>query len=302
MDRSQQFVDIINDKGFLEATFALEYEENEVLISNLSCILTLSGISSFDVSANPQAVSYVKSGIDKASLISKALFEKINHRPFIKISLGALNPFIEEYHCIGSKKGIFSIETLKENLSNCIKAGSEIIEFHLGMMEEDKFLDIWTIISQFSGDFPSSLNLNRVFLSNAHLVNLIKKAYLITEERTLLQVDGATSEGKDEDYSSTLQSLATSDILIKDLKVKERRKYKKLNLTLCGDINSKTTALALICNIDYCGLSLGHHHIVSSFEFIKPKIESIDLKEDMEQLKDIINIVKSYLDKYRVLQ
>ena len=79
MDRSQQFVDIINDKGFLEATFALEYEENEVLISNLSCILTLSGISSFDVSANPQAVSYVKSGIDKASLISKALFEKINH-------------------------------------------------------------------------------------------------------------------------------------------------------------------------------------------------------------------------------
>ena len=43
----------------------------------------------------------------------------------------------------------------------------------------------------------------------------------------------------------------------------EKRKYKKLPIYLSGDINKKTTGLAKLCGIDFCGLSVSADIITS---------------------------------------
>ncbi len=296
MERANQLSNIIDSKEFIEATVALDYEENEVLLRNFALILTLVGVTSIDISANPNSIGQIKAGINDAILISEKLDINLNTVPFIKVSLGFLNPSDNRSYCLGSNQAI------KDNLYLCLEAGSEIIELHHGNMEEDNFLSIWEIINELSSILAVSLSVNRVSQSNAHLINLINKAYDVHKENIILQVDGATSGGSDESYSSTLQSLATSDILIKELKIKDRRKFKKMKLTICGDINTKTTALALICNIDYSGISLGHHHVASHFEYLTSELSNTNLSKNMNTLETMIINLKQYLDKFRVLK
>ena len=238
MDRNKYFYTVLDSKDFLEATIPLQYEKDALLLRNLSCLLTLGGVSSFDISANPKSVKCVKEGIEDAFLLAKKLSKTIKFTPFIKISIGALNPMKEEFYCLGSNNGFFSEEFIRENLSFCIENGSEIIELHCGNMEDDHFLKIWEIINEISKDEPKSINLNRTFQSNAHLVNLVKKAYEKNLSKPILQIDGATSQGKGESYSDTIQSLATADILIKDLKIKEKKLFKKMHVIICGDVNT----------------------------------------------------------------
>lgn len=302
MKRNKYFYTVLDSKDFLEATIALQYEEDELLLRNLSCILTLGGVSSFDISANPESVKCVKEGMKDAFLLAKKLNETIKYPPFIKVSLGALNPMKEEYNCLGSDNGFFSEEFIRENLSMCIGKGSEIIELHCGNMEDDKFLKIWEIINELSKDEPKSINLNRTFQSNAHLVNLVKKAYEINRDKPILQIDGATSEGKGESYSDSIQSLATADILIKDLKIKEKKHFKKMHVIICGDINTKTTALALICNIEYSGLSLGHHYMSSHFDFLSKELDQEKLIKDVDKATLLLPKTKEFLKKYRALK
>ena len=302
MELTKQFYKDLDSKILLEATLPLEYESNELLLRNLSCILTLAGISSFDISANPESVKYVKEGIKDAFIINKNLNEGINNHPFIKISLGALNPLKEQYYHLGSDDKFFSKSFIEKNLSACIEKGSQIIELHTGNMDDEQFLSIWKIINELSQDGLISINLNRVFKSNAHLVNLIKKAYEINRNKPILQIDGATSKGKVESYSDSLQSLATADILIKELKIKEKKRFRKMYIVLCGDINTKTNALALICNIEYSGLSLGHHYMNSHFSFLNGELNQKKLLEDMDRVHLLLPKVKDYLKKFRMLK
>ena len=93
--------------------------------------------------------------------------------------------------------------------------------------EEEVLINILDFINDISEDQLISLHTNRVFKSNAHLVNRTKEAFDKFGSRLLLNVDGATQSNKSDTYDQTIQTIATADILTKDLKVKEKRKYKK---------------------------------------------------------------------------
>ena len=84
----------------------------------------------------------------------------------------------------------------------------------------------------------------------------ILKAYQIGKPGLIVEVDGASSIDRD-NYSDSIQTLATADIIIKDFLVKEKRKYKHLEIYLSGDINNKIKALSKIVNIPYQGITFG---------------------------------------------
>lgn len=240
--------DLIDRKLLLELTVDLEKYHNPSSLTDISCFFSLVGISGFDVPGVRAHVCALKEGIKRASEIRKDLGMKEFIEPFIKISIGP-REFLEE--------GPFtSLSDLEESVKECLSEGINIIEFHPGGMDEDVLYEYFETIKSLIDDQLISLNINRYNKSNAHLVNRSKHAFDLFGDKLMLQIDGGTALDSENSYHNTIQTIATADILIKDLKVKERRKFKKMPILLSGDINAKTAGLAKLCEIEYNGISV----------------------------------------------
>ena len=147
---------------------------------------------------------------------------------------------------------------LAEILPACLEAGAENIELHAAVMDDELILEEWETVAQAQPDHVVSLCLDRLNLSNAHLVKRVRAAHEIAGDRLMIQADGVPMGGTGDDYNTTLQAVAIADILNKDLKKKDK-KFRDLPILLSGGTNSKTVALARLCDVDFCGVAIGTH-------------------------------------------
>ena len=155
--------------------------------------------------------------------------------------------------------------SLRTLLPECLDAGAEQIELHAAVADDEFIMQEWKMVSEVCPDGHISMCLDRLHLSNFSFENRIEKAKEIAQERLIIQSDGYPMSGGEDDYNTTLQAIATADILNKKFNMTLRKRtnsliYKKhneVNQLLSGGTNSLTAKLARQANVRFQGASLG---------------------------------------------
>jgi ferredoxin len=154
---------------------------------------------------------------------------------------------------------------LRKLLPECLEAGAEQIELHAAVAEDESIMQEWKMISEINPDGHISMCLDRLHLSNFAFENRVAKAKEVAKERLIIQSDGYPMSGGEDDFNTTLQAIATADVLNKRFNMKLRKRtntliYKKINEVdqlLSGGTNSLTAELAKQTGVKFQGASLG---------------------------------------------
>jgi len=163
-------------------------------------------------------------------------------------------------------------------LPECINNGTETLELHAVISDDDAVMKDWEVIDSLIPDNFISMCLDRNLLSNQHLLGRIQKAYDITKERFIVQADGVPMGGGSDDYNTTLQAIAIADIVQKS-KI-------PVKILLSGGTNSKTGDLARMCDIKFCGVAVGTFARKLIYDYIKTD----GFLENEELIKKAVNV------------
>ena len=173
---------------------------------------------------------------------------------------------------------------LNEVLPPLIKKGIDCIELHAMNDNEEETLEKWNIINS-NYDGLLSICTSRGHLSDEKMISLIKK--LISNRKdytTIVQADGFPMSGGIDDYKTTLQAVATAEI-VQNAKL-------PVYALLSGGTNSKTAELAKLCGINYNGIAIGTfaRKIVSKY------IERDDFLTNKSVFDEALKIAKNLVE------
>lgn len=302
--------------------------ENIEEIEKLVYIYANAGANLFDLSANIEVIETAKKSIEKVKKktknefyisvsfgitgdphIRKAMINSVNCKKCkICIKKCPNNAIIENMDysisvissmCIGCgrcKKAcqfdaiLFyqKIKPIREVLPEIIKLGIDCVELHSISEDEEEFIENWNQIEKIH-DGIVSLCLDRSRLSNYRLIERIKRALKNRKPfSTIIQTDGAPMSGGKNDYKSTLQAVATAEIVLNE--------NLPVFILLSGGTNSKSSKLAKICNIKINGVAIGSY----ARQIIKKEIEKSDFFEDKKIFE--IALLKAKKLVYNILK
>ena len=143
-------------------------------------------------------------------------------------------------------------------LPACVEAGAESIELHSGVPDDETTLAEWKTVSESVPNGMISMCLDRFHLSNMHLIERIRMAKDIADDRLIIQADGIPMSGGKDDFNTTLQAISIADIINKELKTKSKQ-FRKLPILISGGTNSQTGNLARQCGVSFNGITIGTH-------------------------------------------
>lgn len=211
------------------------------------------------------------------------------------ISQGNFSRVIGEEKCIGCGKCIevcpvqaierYSKEiSFAEILPPLIKEGIDCIEYHTITDNEEEVMQGWAeITKQFDGVL--SVCLDRSKLGNEKLVNRLNAMKNACQNTFMVQADGAPMSGGADNFRTTLQAVATADIIL------------KANITpyviMSGGTNSKTMELARMCDLNVSGFAVGSY----ARKIVKEYVENENFLEDKGLFVKALEIAKE-LVKY----
>lgn len=167
---------------------------------------------------------------------------------------------VKPSRCIGCGKcysvcthGAISFVTedkdLREVLPPLIEKGVDCIELHTMTEDESETLEKWEYINSIY-DGILSICTARGHLSEEKMLGRIKKMISVRQNySTIVQADGFPMSGGKDDYKTTLQAVATAEI-VQNAKL-------PVYIMLSGGTNSKTSELAGMCGINYHGIAVG---------------------------------------------
>ena len=164
---------------------------------------------------------------------------------------------------------------LLEILPKCIEAGAESIELHADVPDDKSTIQEWRIVSQSLPNGMISMCLDRKHLSNENLIERIKAAKEIADDRLIIQADGIPISGGSDDFNTTLQAVSITDVINKDLKNKLVQ-YKDMPVLISGGTNSFTGDLARQCGVTFNGITIGTHARKTIATHQKPTFEMTD--------------------------
>lgn len=172
----------------------------------------------------------------------------------------------------------------KEVLPPLINLGLSSLELHASTSDEVLALSQWESLGSIY-DGILSLCIDRSLLSDEKLVARIKNFIANRSPySTIIQADGAPMSGGSDDLNTTLQAVATADIV------------QKANLPvwilLSGGTNSKTTQLAKSCGVKAHGVALGSF----ARKIVKPYIERADFLDNEEVFNQALIIAKDLVN------
>ena len=176
-------------------------------------------------------------------------------------------------------------------LPKCIEAGAESIELHAGVPDNESTLKEWEVVSKSIPNGMISMCLDRKHLSNDTLIDRIKAAQNIADERLIIQADGIPMSGGIDDFNTTLQAVSIADLINKRLKNKEPG-FKNLPILISGGTNSNTGNLARKCGVKFNGITIGTHarKIISKYQNNPSKINDNQLNEAIKKAKELIQM------------
>ncbi|MEI7474776.1 MAG: LdpA C-terminal domain-containing domain [bacterium] len=167
---------------------------------------------------------------------------------------------VNKVRCIGCGKCIETcpskaITSYSENkpleivIPPLVKKGLSAIELHALGTNEQEVEEKWEILNN-SFDGLLSVCIDRSKLGNIQLIDRVKR--LISNRKpytTIVQADGAPMSGSDDTYKTTLQTVATAEIV--------QNAELPVYILLSGGTNSKTTEFAKQCEINANGVAIG---------------------------------------------
>lgn len=173
----------------------------------------------------------------------------------------AINYFkVQEKNCIGCARclkvchrGAISFyskeKDLREVLPPVIQTGVDCIEFHAMGLDESEIEEKWACINSiYSGML--SICTGRGKLGDEQMIARIRRMIDGREPyTTIVQADGFPMSGGQDDYKTTLQAVATAEI-VQNAKL-------PVYLLISGGTNSRTAELAKMCGINNNGIAIG---------------------------------------------
>lgn len=143
------------------------------------------------------------------------------------------------------------------------------IELHASDTNETEVDEIWKYLNE-NFDGMLSICLGRTKLSNEQILNRVKR--LIKNRKpytTIIQADGSPMSGGEDDFKTTLQSVAMAELIQGDAKL-------PVYVLLSGGTNSKTAELARLCGVGFNGIAVGSY----ARKIVKEYIEREDFLEN----------------------
>jgi ferredoxin len=166
-----------------------------------------------------------------------------------------------------------------------VKLGLDSLELHAVTDDEETAYAQWLVMNRV---FPGilSLCLDRFHLGDKQLIGRIRR---FTDFRkgftTIIQADGAPMSGGDDRYNTTLQALATADVV--------NKARLPVWLLISGGTNSKTTCMGRLFEINAHGVAIG--------SFARKIISQYVRREDFLENKKVFNqaakVAKQLVDK-----
>lgn len=282
-------------------------------ISRLVYLYALAGCRFFDLSANLDVVNSAKQALIKADVDDAYLCVSVgikgdphSNKAVINydkcINCGSCESIcpqnaiqyakIKKEKCIGClrcasvcpRQAISFIneeKNLSEVLPPIINNGIDCIEFHVIGQDTDEIFSKWDYINN-NYDGMLSICISRGKMGDESLISLIKDMIKIRKPyTTIIQADGYPMSGGKDDYKTTLQAVATAEIVQNaDLPV---------YLMLSGGTNSKTSELAKSCDINYNAIAFGSF----ARKIVKPYIQSPDFWTNHDIQEEAIKIAKT---------
>lgn len=260
--------------------------EDAEQVERLVALYSEAGANFFDLSAKPEIIEAAKRGLERAGIkndrylccsvgikgdphvskaeisVSKCNFCGIckNVCPQNAIRQSGKIYSVDSKRCIGCRKcfnacpvsGIKMKDKsadLKKVLPPIIEKGIDCIEFHAISDDENEVNIKWNDINSLYEGFLS-ICVDRSKLGDEKLIQRVKR---MLEKRkpytTIIQADGAPMSGGEDDYKTTLQTVAAAEIF--------QNAKLPVYILLSGGTNSKTAELARMCGINCGGVAIG---------------------------------------------
>lgn len=290
-------------------------------VEKLVALYSKAGCNFFDLCAKPEIVDAAKRGLRHAGIendrylcvsvgikgdphVSKAqiLKEKCkNCNACLKVCLQEAilkeqdSLLINKSRCIGCGKCLSQckfnaiemtseFKDLKEVLPPLVEKGLDCIELHALGENEAEVDEKWRDINN-SFDGVLSICIDRSKLGNEKLLKRVKR---MLEKRqpytTIIQADGAPMSGGEDDFKTTLQTVATAEIF--------QDENLPVFLLLSGGTNSKSTELAKQCGISAHGVAIGSY----ARKIVKKYIDREDFWTDRETFDSALKVAKNLVD------
>lgn len=234
-------------------------------------------------------VHFQKAKIDKT--ICLGCFNCVSNCPQKAINT---NLEVNTEKCIGCgkcevvcpAKSIFFEEKktdLKQLLSSFPLEEIDCIELHIS--DKNDCSEKWNVLQKnFSGIL--SICIGRKYFSNEEMIQILKK--LLQKRKpysTIIQADGTPMSGGNDDFATTLQAVATGNLI--------QNENLKQFLILSGGTNSKTMELSKICSVDINGIAVGSY----ARKIISKYIERQDFWSNPQLFEEAISVAKSFITK-----
>ena len=154
----------------------------------------------------------------------------------------------------------------------------------------------WEIINQVNKYNHVSMCLDRLHLSNFALEERVKKAKEISGDRLIIQADGYPMSGGEDDFNTTLQAIAITDVINKKFnKYMDNQAMKtvyknknEINILVSGGTNSLTAELARQNDVRFQGISIGTY----ARKIVKDYLSHPDFYNDLNVIKGAYRVAK----------
>jgi len=204
--------------------------------------------------------------------------------------------FIDKIRCIGcghckeacpSEAINFYCEnkSLEQVIPPLVKKGIDCIELHALGTDEDEVEEKWNSLTEhFKGML--SICVDRSHLGNVKLIDRIKR--LISERSgfsTIVQADGAPMSGSKDTFKTTLQTIATAEVV--------QNAQIPVFILLSGGTNSKSTELAKLCGVEVHGVAIGSF----ARKIVRSYLDRTDLFENDAIMNEAAEVAKELVNK-----
>ena len=289
-------------------------------VEKLVTIYSLAGCNFFDLCAKSEIVDAAKKGLERAGIksnrhlcvsvgingdphITKALIDNEKciacgicktNCPHEAIFLNGEYK-VNEKRCLGcsqcTKKcpqnaiSMYSkIQDYKEILPKLIDKGIDCIEFHAISEDEKDVMGKWQEINNLYRGMLC-ISIDRSELGDKNLVERVKKMLEIREPyTTIIQADGIAMSGNNDEFETTLQAVATTQLF-------ENAKLPAY-IMMSGGTNTKSRELAKICGVSPHCIAIGSY----ARKIIKKYLNIENLFDNSKALDEAIKTAKSLID------
>ena len=285
-------------------------------IKRLVYVYAAAGCRFFDLSANEEVIEAAREALEKARVYDAYLCVSvgIKNDPHVNKAVidyercvncgsceavcpeGAIHyAKVKKSKCIGcgrcwkvcSRAAISYVseeKNLDEVLPAIVEKGIDCIEFHAMGLDEEEIFSKWKYIND-NYEGLLSICTSRSQLSDEALIDRIKRMIDSREAyTTIIQADGFPMSGGDDNYKSTLQTVAAAEIV--------QNANLPVYLVLSGGTNGKTTELAKMCDISYHGVAVGSY----ARKIVRRYIQRPDFWINPNVLNSALELAKPLVD------